>query len=399
LVGKVGGAELLRSQGLVADGPVRWGSRVPARGPGVYVVELPEPLAKPPVDHRALRDWIDRVPTLELDGHRPTPHELAARLEGFWLPSETVVYVGRTSASLAGRLAAFYGTPLGDPRPHAGGHWLKTLSILDRLLLWWAETDAPEEYEDALLTAFSSGIDGAGLGLDDPSPVLPFANLQTALGVRKQHGISGSLLPAIAGSPGDGTESAPVAAGARPASRPSRAGRAASARRASRPRQQPVRPVVEAPQLSSAGMEQLRAELNERTEAQRPQIIARIKAARELGDLRENADYEAARREQSFNEGRIQAIEGILRHAVVLEQPDAEPEGRPVRLGSTVSLESPDGATSTYAIVSPTEADPAQGRISDRSPIGAALIGRRQGDEVSVRTPSGEISYRIVEVR
>jgi transcription elongation factor GreA len=146
-------------------------------------------------------------------------------------------------------------------------------------------------------------------------------------------------------------------------------------------------------------MEQLRAELNERTEAQRPQIIARIKAARELGDLRENADYEAARREQSFNEGRIQAIEGILRHAVVLEESDAGPEGRPVRLGSTVSLESADGAASTYAIVSPTEADPAQGRISDRSPIGSALIGRRQGDEVRVRTPSGEVSYRVVEVR
>ena len=123
-----------------------------------------------------------------------------------------------------------------------------------------------------------------------------------------------------------------------------------------------------------------------------------IQRARELGDLRENADYEAARREQSFNEGRIQAIEGILRHAVVLDEPDAASEGRPVRLGSTVRLEAPDGAASTYAIVNPTEADPASGRISDRSPIGAALIGRRPGEEVRVRTPSGEISYRIIEV-
>jgi transcription elongation factor GreA len=355
-------------------------------------------MAEVPVDRTALRGWIERVPSLELDGHRPTPHELAARLGAFWLPQESVVYIGRTTASLAGRLAAFYRTPLGDPRPHAGGHWLKTLSVLDRLLIWWAETDAPEEYEDALLTAFGSGIDAAALGLYDPSLVLPFANLQTALGVRKQHGISGSLLPPVAGSPADGSEPPPVAAGARSASPASRTGRAATPRRASRPRQQPARPLVEAPQLSTAGIEQLRAELAERTEGQRPQIIARIRAARELGDLRENADYEAARREQSFNEGRIQAIEGILRHAVVLEEADAGPEGRPVRLGSTVSLESADGATSTYAIVNPTEADPSNGRISDRSPIGSALIGRRQGDEVRVRTPSGEISYRIVEV-
>lgn len=397
-MGRVGGAELLRSQGLLADGPVRWGARVPARGPGVYVVELPEPVAKVPVDHAALRGWIERVPTLQLDGQRPTPHQLAARLAGFWLPSETVVYVGRTTTSLGGRLAAFYRTPLGDPRPHAGGHWLKTLSVLDRLLIWWAETDAPEEYEDALLTTFGGRIDAAAVGLYDHALVLPFANLQTATGIRKQHGISGSLLPAIAGLPADAIEPPPVAAG-RAASRTSPTRRAAMAPRASRLRQQPARPVVEAAQLSPAGIERLRAELAERTEGQRPQITARIKAARELGDLRENADYEAARREQSFNEGRIQAIEGILRHAVVLEEPDAGPEGRPVRLGSTVSLESGDGPASTYAIVSPTEADPAQGRISDRSPIGAALIGRRQGEEVIVPTPSGEIRYRIVEVR
>jgi transcription elongation factor GreA len=372
---------------------------VPARGPGVYVVELPEALAKVPVDHTVLRGWIERVPTLLLDEQRPTPHELAARLAGFWLPNETVVYVGRTTTSLAGRLAAFYRTPLGDPRPHPGGHWLKTLGVLDRLLIWWAETDAPEEYEDALLNAFGSDVDAAAVRLHDPSLVLPFANLQNAMGSRKQHGVSGSLLPVTAGSPANGIEAPPVAAGARSASPASRSGRAATPRRASRSRQQPARPVVEAAQLSSAGIEQLRAELAERTEGQRPQIIARIRAARELGDLRENADYEAARREQSFNEGRIQAIEGILRHAVVLDEAEAGSVERPVRLGSTVILESFEGETSTYAIVSPTEADPANGRISDRSPIGAALIGRRPGEEVIVRTPSGEIRYRIVEVR
>jgi transcription elongation factor GreA len=397
-VTRLSGAQLLRSQGLVADGPVRWGGRVPARSPGVYVLELPEPMAKLPVDHKALRAWLERVPGLEVDGHRPTPHELAARLAGFWLPSETVVYIGRTNTSLAGRLAALYGTPLGDPRPHAGGHWLKTLSSLDQLLIWWAETDAPEEYEDALLTAFGTGIDAAAAGLYDPSLVLPFANLQTALGIRKQHGITGSLLPAVEASPAGGTEPRLARAGARSAAPGAPTRRAATGRRTSRPREQQARPVAETPQLSPAGIAQLRAELAERSEEQRPQIIARIRAARELGDLRENADYEAARREQSFNEGRIQAIEGILRHAVVLEEPDAASVGRPVRLGSTVMLEGADGAASTYAIVDPTEADPASGRISDRSPIGAALIGRRPGEEVSVRTPSGEIRYRIVEV-
>ena len=127
----------------------------------------------------------------------------------------------------------------------------------------------------------------------------------------------------------------------------------------------------------------------------RPEIVARIKAAKELGDLRENADYEAARNEQSFNEGRIQALEALINTAVVVEDTAGAAE---VRLGSTVVIEH-DGEQETYTIVGPTEASPGEGRVSHVSPIGRAVMGRRAGEEVVVRAPRGELSYRISEVR
>src|ERR1019366_532544 len=191
----LGAAELLRSVGLLADGPVHWGNPVRVGGPGVYIVELAAPLKSAPVDHQVVGQWIERVPGLTLDGARPTARELAVRLGEFWLPDETVVYIGMTNLSIGGRVAAFVKTPLGDRRPHAGGHWLKTLTVLPDLRVWWAPTSAPEEYEDALLSAFAQGISAAAkAGLRDASVVLPFGNLQTATNERKQHGIRGSLL-------------------------------------------------------------------------------------------------------------------------------------------------------------------------------------------------------------
>jgi len=125
----------------------------------------------------------------------------------------------------------------------------------------------------------------------------------------------------------------------------------------------------------------------------RPEVIDRIRRARELGDLRENADYTAAREEQSFLEGRIQALEGRLRGAVVVEAPPAG-SGR-VRLGSRVVVEH-DGEETAFTIVGPTESDPSSGRISDASPVGRALLGAAAGDEVVVRTPRGDTRYRVV---
>ena len=126
-----------------------------------------------------------------MDGERPTSRALAARLHDFWLPGQTVVYVGMTPASIGGRVGAFYRTPLGDRKPHSGGQWLQTLRGLDRARVWWAVTDAPEEYEDALFNAFAAAVDtspAAAPRLPDRAVVLPFANLQTATGVRKALG-------------------------------------------------------------------------------------------------------------------------------------------------------------------------------------------------------------------
>ena len=118
-----------------------------------------------------------------------------------------------------------------------------------------------------------------------------------------------------------------------------------------------------------------------------------MKQARELGDLRENADYEAARREQSFLEGRIQEIEQVLRNAVVITTRDSGV----VHLGSTIEVEI-EGERATLHLVGPSESDPSEGRISDASPVGKALMGRRAGDEVVVQAPGRQVHYRVLEV-
>jgi transcription elongation factor GreA len=147
--------------------------------------------------------------------------------------------------------------------------------------------------------------------------------------------------------------------------------------------------------LSREGLERITAELEDLRTNARPQVIARVKAAREFGDLKENGDYEYARKEQSFVEGRIQALEATVRNTVVIE--DAGPSDS-ARLGSTVVAES-DGDTVTFTLVSSTEANPAQGRISNSSPVGRALLGTRAGDEVTVALPGGSVGYRVIEVR
>ncbi len=419
----LGAAELLRSVGLLADGPATWGTRVRSDRPGVYVVELPAPLAAAPIDFNVIGRWLERVPGLTLDGARPTGRELAARLHRFWLPDQTVLYVGMSAASIGARVAAFQRTPLGDRKPYAGGYWLKTLTGLDRLRVWWAETDATEEYEDALLEAFGATVppETAAL-LHDPEVVLPFANLQTSDRARKRHGIAGALLADEDVRPP--TESERRAAAARAgeaagggasrssgvlrsrtvlrsdgsAARP-RAGRPATTpatARAPRARTQSTKAPRAPTRVSESGLAALRAELHELTTVARPAIVARIAAARELGDLRENSDYHEARREQSFAEGRIRAIEDLLRHVEIIEE--GHDEGR-VRLGSTVLVEGPHGDEETYTLVGSSEASPSTGRISASSPIGAALLDRAAGDEVEAIVPSGRLRFRIVEVR
>ena len=392
---------LLRAVGLLADGPVPWGRPVPAARSGVFLVELPAPVATAPIELTRVGKWLERVDSLRLDGDRPTSRALAARLAAFWLASQVVLYVGATPNSIANRVRALRDTPLGERRPHSGGHWLQTLTGLERARIWWAATDAIEEYEDALLTAFADGVAAAERSvLPDTEVVLPFANLRTPTGARKRTGLTGSIRadPVTVAPPtrvvqlpeGD----ADGARGEPPARKSRAAPKAASSRRTVAPKVDAAGRDMEQLQLTTEGAARLHAELRVLTEERRPEVVARIRAAKELGDLKENAEYHAAREEQGFLEGRIQTIEALLRGAEVVEAPTA---GSAIGLGSTVTVEA-DGDEFTYVLVSTSEANPSGGRISVASPVGKALLGRGAGDEVVVRTPQGEARYRVVSI-
>jgi transcription elongation factor GreA len=145
--------------------------------------------------------------------------------------------------------------------------------------------------------------------------------------------------------------------------------------------------------LTAEGLQALKDELHELTINKRGEIAERLKEAKADGDLSENAMYDAARDEQSFVEGRISEIEHILKHAVVI----AHKSTGSVALGSTVHVELEEGEQQ-YVIVGSTEANPDEGKISDQSPIGKALLGKKPGDEVEVEVPSGKITYRIKKV-
>jgi transcription elongation factor GreA len=386
-----GASDLLRSLGLLVDGPVRWAEPAPSRAPGVFLVELPGGAPEAPLDLLALRRWLERVPQLQLDGTVPTPQVLAQRLGQFWLPSEPILYVGRSTRAIGGRVAALYATPLGDARPHAGGHWLKTLADSSKLRVWWSETEAHEEYEDALLDAIAERQSAPTRErLPDGSVVLPFANLEGAGGRFKQHGLKGFLRAAS-----DSADAAPKAppAKARRAQRTNLSPTSSQSRRAVAKAH--IKPAAEPTYVSSEGLVLLQAELDQLRSGVRPGVIARVKAARELGDLRENSEYESARKEQSFVEGRIQTLEAMLKSAVVVS---GDPAGETVGIGSTVVVES-EAEEQTFVLVGSAEADPAAGRISYASPVGQALLGKRQGDDVTIRLPRGEIQYRLREVR
>jgi transcription elongation factor GreA len=146
--------------------------------------------------------------------------------------------------------------------------------------------------------------------------------------------------------------------------------------------------------MTQSALDKLQAELDERI-GRREEVAARIERAREFGDLKENGEYHEAREAQGFNEGRIAEIEHIMKNAIVREKSD----NGLVQLGSTIDVEV-NGRSMTFEIVSFNESDPANGKISNQSPIGAALMHQKAGSEVEVETPSGaKVLYKIVEVR
>ncbi len=147
--------------------------------------------------------------------------------------------------------------------------------------------------------------------------------------------------------------------------------------------------------LTPEGKKRLQEELEYLRRVRRPEVADKIRQAKEGGDITENAGYDEAKNEQAFLEGRIATLKTLLEHAVLI--PD-DPSGGPVTLGARVTVEGSDGVH-TYRILGPVEADPANGRISDESPLGRALLGHQAGDQVEVQTPQGVTQYRILKVQ
>lgn len=144
--------------------------------------------------------------------------------------------------------------------------------------------------------------------------------------------------------------------------------------------------------ITTEGKAELEKELEE-LKGRRGQIAEKIANAHDYGDLSENAEYDSAREEQGLVESRISEIEDILLNAEIIKPTKSST----VRVGSTVVLK--NGKVMTYQVVGPVEADPLEGKISNESPIGAALMGHKAGDRVTITTPKGETTYTIEEVK
>lgn len=148
--------------------------------------------------------------------------------------------------------------------------------------------------------------------------------------------------------------------------------------------------------LTPDGKTEIEQELKRLKDIDRPALAVRLKEAVSMGDLKENADYHDTREKMSMLDGRIQRLEMILRTAVVVENDGSTDE---VHIGSTVTIrEDGEDEDEVYTIVGPAEANPSEGKISQKSPIGAALMSRRKGDKVKVETPNGHIVFKIRKI-
>lgn len=146
--------------------------------------------------------------------------------------------------------------------------------------------------------------------------------------------------------------------------------------------------------LTTDGIEKLKGELDDLIKVQRPKIAQRLKEAKEYGDLSENIQWDDAKDRQAFVEGRIAEIENILKHSQVIAAPK---KGGVIEIGSTVHLELETGVQK-FTIVGSTEANPAEGKISNESPIGRALLGKKHGEKVEVEVPTGVLTYKIKHI-
>ena len=152
-------------------------------------------------------------------------------------------------------------------------------------------------------------------------------------------------------------------------------------------------------QITAEGLKRLEEELAQRKGAIREEIVERLKEARAQGDLSENSEYDQAKEDQGKNESRIVELEQMIKTAVIIDTTASGKEGI-VSLGCTVVLKDVEtGEEETYAVVGTTEADPFNNKISNESPVGSAILGKKVHDVVVANTPAGELSYEIMEVK
>jgi len=148
--------------------------------------------------------------------------------------------------------------------------------------------------------------------------------------------------------------------------------------------------------LTKEGLVELKKEYDELIGIKRPDVLARVTQARNMGDLAENAEYVASREELTFIDGRIDELEVILKQAVVIR--DAKATNHAIKLGSTVTLHT-DGKKEVFTVVGEWEADPTNRKISHESPLGKVLLGKKIGEKVQVEAPAGKITYSVIDVK
>lgn len=149
--------------------------------------------------------------------------------------------------------------------------------------------------------------------------------------------------------------------------------------------------------LTKQGMIDLQAELHRLTTVRRAEVAAAIRDAQELGPDQQDGQYEDAKNQQAFLEGRISEIERMLERATLIDERAAH-RSKDVRIGSTVTVKAKGGKSQKYQLVGPAEADPSAGRISHQSPVGRALLGKKRGEKVKIQAPGGELEMTVTKV-
>lgn len=198
-------ADLVKKAGLNPDElkKVKWGLPINSKKAGVYIIALSDNayenivMPKFPVSTIILKQWIDKVGGFKVDGVETTDYAyIQKRLSKFWLQDESILYIGkakvrRKGSGLGKRINEYYNTCFGEKKPHAGGHWIKMLSILTELYVYYIECSDCDKIESLMLDIFEENISKSNKErLNDTGVMLPFANLENGRKIRKKHGIS-----------------------------------------------------------------------------------------------------------------------------------------------------------------------------------------------------------------